>query len=516
MNKAKRLGNLRFTASTDTGLVREINEDSYGVFPTYGLFVVCDGMGGHAAGDYASQKVIETISGMYENDSKELYRKLKDRFKNIDSEEGRRLAVQVMLANRRLFRLAVMYPKLRGMGTTLTGALFEKGFVNIVNVGDSRTYLFRNSRLRQLSVDHSWVEEMLQDGEIKEQELDNFKAKNVITRALGTNPSVKIDHKALKTEAGDIYILCSDGLCGEISDSKIESVISESLGSGIDEIPGRLIEAAKQAGGSDNITVAAVQVIEEQPFDGKIETESIVTVDEDKPVLDVLDSHIDKKLPPSKTEVPEGVEKDKPKKYHSPVFNILILLLLFIIGAAIYARHQHRTITSGIDLSSISMGDILIRTNPSGARVSITKIDGEYSDERTSPADFVSLEEGEYRIIVEKNGFEEEIIKVDLGRGLQETRRIELSPLQQVYLTIGTDPGFDTSEEVILNGEPFIYYGRPLTVGRIGFAGRRISVEKDRVHELRVGDQKAVIDASSAVDDEVIEVRIESGSIHLP
>jgi len=157
---------LEYTAKTDVGRVRDHNEDSFGVYYEGDLFFVCDGMGGHAAGDYASQKVVETIIGLMR------------KYPSVDLDQiilkepaqipylGRLLTSMVMLANRRLFRLAVMYPKLRGMGTTISSLLFSEGYVNVVNVGDSRAYRFRDSELSQLSVDHSWVEEMLEDGEI--------------------------------------------------------------------------------------------------------------------------------------------------------------------------------------------------------------------------------------------------------------------------------------------------------------------------------------------------------------
>ncbi len=503
--------NLEFSAKTDKGLKRDHNEDAYGVFPENNIFFTCDGMGGHAAGDYASKMAVETIASISDKDSHSLFDKLEESYQNIP-EAGLRLVTQIMLANRRLFRLAVMYPKLRGMGTTVTAAAFDKGYVNIVNVGDSRTYLFRNSKLSRLTVDHSWVEEMLQDGEIKEQELDRFGAKNVITRALGTNGSVKIDYKAVRTRKEDIFLLCSDGLCGEISDALIEKVFKSSEGD-LDLIASRLIEEAKKAGGSDNITVVLVKVREEHTLSDVIKPGKMISVDEDSSVLEMLDAHIDRHFPPAKTPVPPGVEREKEKLYHNPLIITLSVLFLLLAGAAFFANMHRRQIAESIDTAQLSRGDILIRTEPSGARVSIVSNEGDYEDEKSSPADFMSLEEGHYRAVIEKEGYESETVNIYLREGLQESRHISLAPMRQIFLTIGVRPGFDSAEVVYIDDEPFIYYGRPLTVGRIGFAGKRINVGGKDIHTVRIGEEVKDIEVSE--HGHTIEVLVEDGELLL-
>ena len=155
---------IEYGANSDTGKERSKNEDSFGVLTSGNLYVVCDGMGGHSAGDFASKTAIFTIIDIM----KKPFDKLKETSVQESgvSETLQHFATAIKIGNRRLFNLAVKYPKLRGMGTTVTACLIKDGMIHICHVGDSRIYRFRGKKLMQQSLDHSWVNELLQDGEI--------------------------------------------------------------------------------------------------------------------------------------------------------------------------------------------------------------------------------------------------------------------------------------------------------------------------------------------------------------
>jgi protein phosphatase len=402
--------NFEYAAKTDIGKKRDHNEDAYGVYPEDGLFFVCDGMGGHAAGDYASQKVVETIILLAEARSFE-------NFSGIVRDEpseitfyGRILTTMVMLANRRLFRLAVMYPKLRGMGSTFTSVMFDEGYVNIVNVGDSRVYRLRDNSLQQLTVDHSWVEELKQDGEISENEVDNFRENNVITRAIGISPDSKIDWKGSLVQENDVYLLCSDGINGEISDDEITSILN-AYGSDLDAAADALITAANNAGGSDNSTVILVRIknLMLQP-DETVAMDNIVTVSTDNLFNAELDRYIDRYFPLNLTEVPKGVEKERTYFYKSPIF-IAVMFVLLIFGFMLLINQPWKETLSSVQVKQYHKGDILVRTQPAGADVKLYK-DDSLVKRKISPADFLSLEVGRYRLEIEKHGYEKRVIGV--------------------------------------------------------------------------------------------------------
>jgi protein phosphatase len=234
---------------SDCGRKRPSNEDAFGVSAEHGVYVVCDGMGGAAAGEVASAlavaEVLRVLSGRPEVESDAA--PLED-------------AVQeaIRAANQTIHSRAQRDPQLRGMGTTLVGLVTEGRRVVVFNVGDSRCYRLRNSTLVQISQDHSLVEEQVRSGTITHAEALRSPHRNIITRALGTEPSVEPDLFELKAEAGDLFLLCSDGLTGELPDSLIESMLAANLS--LNELCARLVDAAKRAGGHDNITCLLVHV----------------------------------------------------------------------------------------------------------------------------------------------------------------------------------------------------------------------------------------------------------------
>lgn len=252
---------IEFTALTDVGRVRELNEDNFRLLPEHDLAVVCDGMGGHAAGEVASELAVETIGDVIANDTDLTVPPDSLTLDKGFSQSGRRMVHAIRLASRRIYLKSVRNEEMRGMGTTVVTTLFEGDSVIICHVGDSRVYRFRNGNLEQLTIDHSWVNELINSNQLTEEESKSFVSKNVITRALGTREDVKVDVRQDNTCDGDIYLLCSDGLCGFVSDGDILALMSDNSLS-LDQMARKLIDMANQAGGEDNITVALAKISE--------------------------------------------------------------------------------------------------------------------------------------------------------------------------------------------------------------------------------------------------------------
>jgi len=252
---------IEFYGDTDIGQVREINEDAFILLPAVNAMAVCDGMGGHAAGEVASREALQTIS-MYFNVGPERFAERLDFVTADDLPPGGRHLVRVTrLANRRIFNISQQNASHRGMGTTIVTMCFEDGIVSISHVGDSRAYRFRAGKLERMTIDHSLVAELVASKEITEEESRTFAERNVITRALGTRPGVDVDIRVEQTAATDVYLACSDGLCGFIEDVQLEQILADA-GGNIQVAAKNLIKAANEAGGEDNITVALARVDE--------------------------------------------------------------------------------------------------------------------------------------------------------------------------------------------------------------------------------------------------------------
>ncbi len=248
-----------FFGDTDVGQVRQINEDSYLLLPDARVCVVCDGMGGHAAGEVASGEARKMYAAYFAGDSQEWREQL-----HFESEESwpagaGHLVRATRLANRSIHNIASHSDTARGMGTTLVALAFDPGIVSICHVGDSRAYRLRNGKMERLTVDHSLAAELIAQNELTEEESKNFAERNVITRALGTRPDVDVDLRVEKTKAGDLFLACSDGLCGFVEDELIERTLKEA-GSNYSLAIKNLLQAANATGGEDNITVALAYV----------------------------------------------------------------------------------------------------------------------------------------------------------------------------------------------------------------------------------------------------------------
>ena len=231
-------------AVSDCGRQRPSNEDAFGISAEHGVYVLCDGMGGAAAGEVASALAADVV-----------VRLLSGRADAAPLEDVVEEAVRA--ANQTIHSRAQRDPQLRGMGTTLVGLVTEGPRVLVFNVGDSRCYLLRNGKLKQISQDHSLVEEQVRMGHMTQEEALRSPLRNVITRALGTQPSVEPDLFPLEAEDGDIFLLCSDGLTGEVPAAQIESLLATDLP--LEQLCANLVEAANLAGGHDNITCLLVR-----------------------------------------------------------------------------------------------------------------------------------------------------------------------------------------------------------------------------------------------------------------
>ena len=234
---------------TDMGRMRSSNQDcvfceenAVGNFPN--LFLVADGMGGHRAGDTASRMCIEEVVRYI------LSTDLQTPVSAFDH------AVQT--ANLAIYEKSRSVEELNGMGTTLVGTTIVDQTAYIINVGDSRLYHLRDG-IRQITVDHSLVEEMVKSGEIQKEEMRTHPNKNIITRALGTDTTVRPDCFEIEVQEGDVLLLCSDGLSNMLEDEEIEKIIKEHI-SDMREAGERLVELANEAGGKDNISVVLVRV----------------------------------------------------------------------------------------------------------------------------------------------------------------------------------------------------------------------------------------------------------------
>ncbi|HLB30011.1 MAG TPA: PP2C family serine/threonine-protein phosphatase [Gammaproteobacteria bacterium] len=252
---------IRMHGNTHIGLVRSINEDSFKEIAARNTIVVCDGMGGHAAGEVASLTAVETIETCLLRDPGTTRPKLPVLSYPELPVEAVDLVQSIRLANRRVFITARSQRSMHGMGTTLVTVRFAGGHVIICHVGDSRAYRFADGSLTSLTTDHSLLAEWKTRGELSDEDERNFPERNIITRALGTRPSVAVDVSIMPARKNDWYMLCSDGLCAYVDDRTIAQVMNQCHPDSERAVQ-ELINVANLAGGQDNVTVA-IGVIEE-------------------------------------------------------------------------------------------------------------------------------------------------------------------------------------------------------------------------------------------------------------
>lgn len=237
----------------EKGMCRSSNEDSIFIFNTqYGclpnLYIVADGMGGHNAGEIASSLAIQFFCEyIHEN----RMRILKERYEYIDI-----IKKAILYANNKIYEKSKSDDKLKGMGTTLVVASILDNILFVENVGDSRLYIIRDKEIIQITVDHTYVMEMLKSGNLTEEEIFNHPNKNIITRAIGTQQYVEVDSFEIEIKKDDIIIMCSDGLNSMLKDNEILEITLK--GNTLDEIAQFLLKSANQKGGLDNISIIVI------------------------------------------------------------------------------------------------------------------------------------------------------------------------------------------------------------------------------------------------------------------
>jgi len=250
---------LSWAVRTDPGLRRSSNEDSYCTRPDLGLFLVADGMGGHAAGEVASRVASETIETFItETAGADKNRTWPFPFEPAISLEGNRLKAAFRLANRQIANAMADSADLRGMATTASAVLAGARSACVAHVGDSRIYALAAGKLRQITDDHSWVEEQVRAGTMTSTAARQHPWRNVVTRALSGGADPEIDIVELDPKTNERFLLCSDGLSGVVPHDAIAEILGADAP--LQTICDRLIAAANAAGGPDNITVLVIQV----------------------------------------------------------------------------------------------------------------------------------------------------------------------------------------------------------------------------------------------------------------
>ena len=261
MSKDKSLrGKIKFSEITNTGMVREHNEDAIGTDSDMGLLVLADGMGGYNAGEVASGIAVQTITDLAAEGA------TREERNDIDPHTGlmRQTIVlrdAVARANKIIFQTAQSQTHCEGMGTTLVAAMFYDNKISIAHVGDSRAYRLRNEQFEQLTMDHSLLQELVDRGFYSEEEAQRSTNRNYVTRALGVEPTVEVEVQEYDVLPDDIYLLCSDGLPDMVEDEDIHLTIS-TFNASLDVVGEQLVQLANEHGGRDNVSVQLAHVLD--------------------------------------------------------------------------------------------------------------------------------------------------------------------------------------------------------------------------------------------------------------
>jgi serine/threonine protein phosphatase PrpC len=304
----------RTAALTDTGRKRRHNEDVYVVDPP--IFAIADGMGGANAGEVAAALAADALRG--------------------EGGSGEDAVVDLIQeANRRVYQRATEDAAASGMGTTMTVALLENGRVRIGHVGDSRAYLLRGGELSQLTDDHSLVGELVRSGRLTPEDAESHPQRSVITRALGTDPDVDVDTVTVETRAGDLFLLCSDGLYSMVGNDRIQELVERNRGD-LDAAAKALVAAANKGGGDDNITVVAFEIEgaedETQRIQADATAERMPDEEDTLTEVDRVPAVTTMVVPPE--EVEDFVEPEARPAQPRPPRIVLVLLALIILAIA--------------------------------------------------------------------------------------------------------------------------------------------------------------------------------------
>lgn len=249
------------TGLSDVGRKRQVNEDAFFVDDALGLYIVCDGMGGHAAGEVASQEAVETVYGMVKRGIGNLHELVEPPAEADVRAASRLMESAIQAATYMVFSMAEMDRGKAGMGTTLSAALFLGDFAVLAQVGDSRIYRVRSGEVEQLTEDHTLIAWQLKQGLITPQEAQKSPHRNVITRAVGNRDYVQVDTMLSSLRAGDRFLLCSDGLHGYLQEEDVVPIVAR----GREPATRAFIELANERGGKDNITAVVVEIEASKP-----------------------------------------------------------------------------------------------------------------------------------------------------------------------------------------------------------------------------------------------------------
>jgi protein phosphatase len=316
-----------FAAATDVGKTRTVNEDFFYFSDNLQLALVCDGMGGLQGGATASRMAGKTFRDAFGISDLATLARLCDDVKEKLATPLLKMAVGVRLANRRVYLSGLDDRSLKGMGTTIAALAISDNMIYLAHVGDSRIYLLRDSMLMQLTQDHSWINELLEDREIKQDEVEQFRKKNVLTRALGTHPATKIDLQSLPLQAKDGLLICSDGLFNALNEEQMLTTLLEH-GANLQTAADALVQSAKNADGSDNITAVIVSVTG-KPAAESTQKPLTVVLPEEEPRLFVLEDRFLRERYALQAPATVGVS-DRRKAYWGGAVAAFVLLLALI------------------------------------------------------------------------------------------------------------------------------------------------------------------------------------------
>jgi serine/threonine protein phosphatase PrpC len=261
-------GKFRCVGVTDTGRVREHNEDTFGTDADIGLVVLADGMGGYKAGEVASGITVRTVMSLMKDAVEREDLSTRDEESGL-SRPGILLRDAIQRANKIIHQTAKTQPNCEGMGTTVVAGLFFDDKLTIAHVGDSRLYRMRDGQLEQVTHDHSLLQELVARGFYTPEEAQRASAKNYVTRALGVETTVDVEITELPVQKDDLYLLCSDGLSDMVEDDDIQLTIS-TFGANLESLAKQLILLGNDNGGRDNISIVLVRVLESFPAQRRV------------------------------------------------------------------------------------------------------------------------------------------------------------------------------------------------------------------------------------------------------
>ena len=256
-------GKLRCVGVTDTGRVRDHNEDTIGTDAAVGLICLADGMGGYKAGEVASGIAVRTVMSLLKDAVDRQDLSVRDEESGL-SRPGILLRDAIQRSNKIIYQTAKVQANCDGMGTTVVAGLFYDNKLTLAHVGDSRAYRMRNGRLEQVTKDHSLLQELVSRGFYTPEEAERAAARNYVTRALGVEPTVEVEITETSIEKDDLVLLCSDGLSDMVEDDDIQLTIS-TFGANLETLARQLVLLSNDNGGRDNISIVLIRALDSFP-----------------------------------------------------------------------------------------------------------------------------------------------------------------------------------------------------------------------------------------------------------